>query len=228
MSRALTRFAVGHSRRFQTITGMNRSFRFIITLTSFLAVSVTVPATASAHQVPPTIITVAMSVAEHDMAVHTALLFTAAGLRLPTITVRRDADREKCQNHEGLHQAFGDTSLIDICTTDTGAVEARLMLHEMAHAWASHYLTYSHREAFRNVRHWKYWLDYKKAEWRYNGTEQAAEIIVWGLSEHPVQVAQLDHHSCRELHTAYVALTGLEPLHGYTDRCDDVATDHRS
>lgn len=38
------------------------------------------------------------------------------------------------------------------------------MLHEMAHAWASHYMTNAHRQAFRNVRHWKYWLDDQKAE----------------------------------------------------------------
>lgn len=228
MSRPLTWFEPGHSCRFQTIAGMNTALRLLSAISSFVAVSVTVPATASAHQVPPAIITINMSAAEHDMAIHTALLFTEAGLRLPTITVRRDADREKCQNHEGLHHVVDDGSLIDICTTDTGAVEAQLMLHEMGHAWASHYLTSAHRQAFRNVRHWTYWQDYQRAEWRYNGTEQAAEIIVWGLSEHPVQVAELDNHSCRELHAAYVALTGLEPLHGYTDRCDDVAPDHRS
>ena len=169
-----------------------------------------------------------MSQSEHDAAVRMAALFTEAGLELPAVTIRRHADTTACDSHPGSHRTVAAGSQIDICTADTGAYEQRLMLHELAHAWAAHYLTPERKEAFRNLRHWQYWQDYERAEWRYNGTEQAAEIIVWALSDHPVQVAQLDHHSCPDLRAGYITLTGLAPLHGYTDRCDDFPPDRRS
>ncbi len=119
-------------------------------------------------------------------------------------------------------------SEIDICTVDSLAWEERVILHELSHAWAAHFLTPSHKDAFRTLRHFEYWQDYEHADWRFNGTEQAAEIMVWALSDHPVHVAQIDHASCPELRAAYIALTGLSPLHGYTARCNETSTDRRS
>ena len=64
------------------------------------------------------------------------------------------------------------------------------------------------------MRGWNSWLDDDQA-WE----EQAAEIIVWALSDQPVLVFKIDQNSCDELHDGYVALTGLDPLHGYTKFC---------
>ena len=113
----------------------------------------------------------------------------------------------------------GDASVIDICTSSSGQWEERIILHERSHAWSFHYLTPEHREAFKQVRDWEHWLDYDNAAWKEIGSEQAAEIMVWALSDHPVQMMKIGGDPCADLLAAYVALTGLEPLHGFTHRC---------
>ena len=185
------------------------------------------PAGTSASR-RPAITTIGMSTSERDAVVRTAGLFAEAGLELPAVTIRRHPDRSSCGGHDGQHRAVGVRSEIDICTVDGPAWEERVILHELSHAWAAHFLTPAHKDAFRTLRGFDYWQDYERADWRYNGTEQAAEIMVWALSDHPVHVAQIDHDSCAELRAAYVALTGLAPLHGYTDRCDESSPDRRS
>jgi hypothetical protein len=176
----------------------------------------------------PTIVTIGMSVDERNAVARSAGLFAEAGLELPEVTIRRYASRTACGGHDGQHRAVGARSEIDICTVDGLAWEERVILHELSHAWAAHFLTPAHRDAFRQLRGFEYWQDYERADWRYNGTEQAAEIMVWALSDHPVHVAQIDHHSCPELRAAYLALTDLAPLHGYTDRCNETVEDKRS
>jgi hypothetical protein len=172
------------------------------------------------HQPAPAVVTVGMTTDEQDAVARTVALFAEAGLQLPTLTIRRHHDMAGCNGHEGLHRIDGEASMIDICTTTSGESEQRTILHELSHAWAFHYLTPEHKEAFKQLRGWEHWLDYDSAEWEDNGAEQAAEIMVWALSDHPVQVIKIDGNTCAALHDGYSALTGLEPLHGYTDRCD--------
>ena len=208
---------------------MNNMLRLITAITTFFT-GVLVPSetTATDNQTTPVVQLSGMSADEEAAAYRMVALFADAGLELPPVTIRRHDDTVACNGHDGLHHIVGDHSELDICTVETGDVETRVILHELTHAWAFHYLTPEHKEAFKQLRGWDYWLDYNHAEWKENGTEQAAEIMVWALSDKPVHVNQIDQNSCAELQAGYVALTGLEPLHGLTDRCDDVVNVHRS
>jgi len=121
----------------------------------------------------------------------------------------------------------GATSVIDICTGSDPAYTGRTILHELGHAWSWHNLTPEHRDAFQQLRGWTQWLDADLA-WEQNGAEQAAEIIVWALSDHPVPVVKIADNTCADLLAGYVALTGLTPLHGYTSLCEEHTTSHVS
>jgi hypothetical protein len=184
--------------------------------------------TATDNQIASAVQLTGMSADESAAAFRMVALFADAGLELPPVTIRRHVDTSACNGHDGLHHTVGDRSEIDICTVETDGVETRVILHELTHAWAFHHLTPERKEAFKQLRGWDYWLNYNHAEWKENGSEQAAEIMVWALSEEPIRVNRIDQNSCAELRAGYVALTGLEPLHGLTDRCDDVARVQRS
>ena len=202
----------------------------IITAIATLLSGVLVPRDTAASASPPTpsIELVGMTADEEAAARHDVALFAEAGLPLPPLTINRHHDRVACNGHEGLHHEFGNRSVIDICTTESGVWEARTILHELGHAWAFHFLTRRHQLAFQALRGWRYWLNYDEAAWEDNGAEQAAEIILWGLSDHAVSVVRIDQRTCSELHAGYVALTGVEPLHGYTTYCDGRANVIRS
>ena len=208
---------------------MFNTLRILTTISALISGTV-VPhdAAGTAGTLRPSIVTIGMAADERSAVARSAELFTEAGLELPAVTIRRHPNRAGCDGRDGLHRTVGARSEIDICTVDGLAWEERVILHELSHAWAAHFLTPARRDAFGQLRHFQYWQDYERADWRDNGTEQAAEIMVWALSDHPVHVAQIDHHSCPELRAAYVALTDLAPLHGYTDRCDEATPDRRS
>jgi hypothetical protein len=208
---------------------MSNTFRLITAIATLLTAALAPhEAIASAIHAHPAVVLVGMSPAESDAAYRTVALFAEAGLELPPVTIRRHQDAAACNAHDGLHHTDGDRSVIDICTVETDDAETRVILHELTHAWGFHYLTPEHKAAFKRLRGWEYWLDYNHAEWKDNGAEQAAEIMVWALSDEPIQVNRIDQNSCAQLHDGYVALTGLEPLHGYTDRCHDVVNIQRS
>ncbi|HKX75576.1 MAG TPA: hypothetical protein VJR05_09320, partial [Acidimicrobiia bacterium] len=76
------------------------------------------------------------------------------------------------------------------------------------------------RLAFQQLRGWEYWNNYQEASWHENGTEQAADIIVWGLLDRPIKPIRITDNSCAELMAGYLTLTGRLPLHGYLDLCD--------
>lgn len=174
--------------------------------------------------VQPRVVIIGETADEQRASVHTLSIFATAGLPLPTIEIRRHHDSSPCDGFEGLHRRFGERSVIDICTAQSGEFEQRILLHELGHAWAEHFLTEDHRHAFQQLRGWTSWLDYKRARWEDNGAEQAAEIIAWSLSEQPTAVIKIHPDSCEDLHDGYVALTGREPLHGFTKLCEPSLT----
>jgi hypothetical protein len=197
---------------------MTNPLRLLTALATFL-VGVTAPIDGSAanEETRSVVVTVDMTVDEQATVMRDIALFVEAGLQLPPVTIRRHRSLEGCNGHEGLHRVDGEASVIDICTQSIGQWEERTILHELSHAWAFHYLTPEHREEFKKVRGWEHWLDYDDAEWKENGAEQAAEIMVWALSDRPVM--KIDDTTCADLYAGYVALTGLEPLHGSTRPC---------
>ena len=72
-----------------------------------------------------------------------------------------------------------------------------MVLHELAHAWSTIGLPVERRHAFQVLRGWEHWSDYDLAEWRDNGTEQAAEIIAWGVSNKAAPTVQIDQRQLR-------------------------------
>jgi hypothetical protein len=203
-------------------------FKTISVITSLISLAI-VPIRSDNSTTQHAVVMTGMTTAERQATDGSLSLFAQAGLPLPPLEIRRHHDLESCNGSEGLHRKFGERSIIDICTVETGDYEQRTMLHELGHAWSEHFLTVGHKQAFQNLRRWTAWLDYKRAKWADNGAEQAAEIITWALSPHPVGVVKIQQNSCKDLHDGYVALTGREPLNGYTKLCkSSVSSSNRS
>ena len=147
-------------------------------------------------------------------------LFHEAGLELPPIRFTHHGDAlAPCAGREGLHRHIDGLSTIEICTTDAGRTTLWLVLHETAHAWAAHDLDEGRKAEFKTLRGWEHWRSFNTIPWHENGTEQAAEIIAWGLVDRPFGVVSIHDHSCDALDAGYRTLTGQAPLHGYRDHC---------
>lgn len=96
------------------------------------------------------------------------------------------------------------------CTTFDQAAR-RTVLHELAHVWETVGLDESTRSAFLEQRGLDHWFD--DPLWGYRGSEQAAEVMAWGLLDTPTDPVKIpDQRSCTELLDAYRLLTGTEPL----------------
>lgn len=155
-----------------------------------------------------------------DMADWAVDLFEEAGLGLPPIQfVYHGDDQAPCSGWRGAHRHLDGRSTIDICTSDPGNVTAGLVLHETAHAWAAQELSADRKADFQALRGWTHWSNHQSAEWHENGSEQAAEMMVWGLIDRPVGIVTINDHSCDDLDAGYRSLTGQPPLHGYRDHC---------
>ncbi len=155
-----------------------------------------------------------------DMATWAIGLFDEAGLALPPMGFEYHGDdTTACSGRRGAHHRADGGSFIDICTSDVGPVTSFLILHEMAHAWASVDLSEQRRDAFKSLRGWTDWSNHAEIAWYDNGAEQAAEIMVWGLIDRPVGIVTINDHSCEDLDAGYRALTGQTPLHGLRDLC---------
>ena len=174
----------------------------------------------AAEATVPTLELVNMPAAFADMAWWAIDLFDRAGLELPPLRyVHHDGDRTACRGRDGLHHEIDGVSVIELCATDPAFAVRVMVLHETAHAWADHSLTDERKLAFQELRGWEHWRNYQAADWHENGTEQAAEIIVWGLIDRPIGMIRIDQNSCDELSAGYQTLTGTTPLHGYRDHC---------
>src|SRR3954469_456347 len=112
---------------------MTNALRLIPASTSLFAGTTTLQDSATSHaQTMPAIVMIGMSLAEQQGALRSAGLFTEAGLDLPPVTIRRHRDTTACNGHEGLHHKDGSRSVIDICTPTSGALEERIILHELS------------------------------------------------------------------------------------------------
>jgi hypothetical protein len=199
-------------------------------LRSYLAVVVffvvtTGPSTAidaddGAIATPPAVEFVDMPAEFTGAATWAMDLFDQAGFELPPIRYVFHGDApERCSGRAGKHHRVEGVSVIEICTADLSFPAQRMVLHETAHAWIDHTVTDERRASFQQLRGWTYWRDYDAAAWHENGTEQAAEIMVWGLIDRPLAMVRIDQNSCDELDAGYRALTGQAPLHGFRDAC---------
>ena len=146
--------------------------------------------------------------ADQEELIHSGLAtYEHAGLRLPGIQFAGFDDIEPCRGRIGLARRSGRETEVWICTRETGPVEEWMVLHELAHTWDYEMLTPEVRDAFLELRDLEGW---RAGEWHERGSEQTAEIIVWGIIGRPVQVARFGNTSCPELRQAFLTLTGDE------------------
>ena len=160
---------------------------------------------------------VGVSAGQADSVRRVVGLFDRAGLELPALVVRGGEDRAECGQRLGVHRRHEAWSEIVLCG-DRSGVERSVIAHELAHAWAAFELSDTNKAAFQQLRGWEYWHDYERAAWSENGTEQAAEVIAWGVYDRVARIA-IDHHGCADLAESYRALTGLDPAQGLTRLC---------
>jgi hypothetical protein len=153
------------------------------------------------------------------MVVDAVGLFADAGLELPPLVIRSGESGRGCGGHDGIHRPHAGWSEIELCVDAPTGMVFHTVLHELAHAWATRGLSSDRRAEFQDLRGFVYWRNYDEAAWEDNGTEQAAEIIAWGVNDRPAGTVRIDRVSCGDLHAGFVALTGMEPLHGLTNIC---------
>jgi hypothetical protein len=147
--------------------------------------------------------------------------YRAAGLDEPPVQAFVFPPSAECDNVSGstvnepngitVHLCFAAEEICanaDCTTLDRAA--QRTVLHELAHVWEIVALDESTRTAFLELRGLDHWFD--DPAWGYRGTEQAAEVMAWGLLDTPTDPVKIpDQRSCTELLDAYRLLTGTEP-----------------
>jgi hypothetical protein len=137
--------------------------------------------------------------------------YRVAGLQgMPTLDVYLHTPREACKGYLGTFQV----GRIDLCTGDSSEPYARkFALHELAHAWATANVDSGLRERFMKLGNLAAWNDFS-LPWKERGTEQAAEIIAWGLGEGEITPLLPLPIDPKDLIEAYALLTGRAPLAG--------------
>lgn len=147
-------------------------------------------------------------------------LFDEAGMELPPLRiVHHGDDTTPCNGGDGMHRPGEPRNVVELCTNDATFATQAMVLHELAHAWVDHNVGPERRAEFQALRGYTHWHDYEAAAWHENGTEQAAEIVAWGLFDRPMSMVRINGNSCAELEAGYRTLTGEAPLHGFHDLC---------
>lgn len=141
-----------------------------------------------------------------DWALHR---FRTAGLRdVPPLEVHLHGSRDACNGGLGLYYM----NRIDLCTKESSEAYARkYALHEIAHAWAETNVDPDLMRRFMDARGVDAWND-KRFPWKERGTEQAAEIIAWGLGAGEIQPTLSEPLESKALAGLYDLLTGRAPI----------------
>ena len=141
--------------------------------------------------------------------------FDAAGLVIGSVDVVFFDAPEHCRGGAGLH-LFGRTIPTVVVCNPHASLRHRTLLHELAHVWARSSLTVETRMAFLEARGLGTWCG-TDATWSERGSEHAAEIIGWGVSDRPcweLPKSAIGDRDVAVLAAQYELLTGSEP------RCD--------
>ena len=141
--------------------------------------------------------------------------FEAAGLELGSVHVAFFEGPKHCRGGAGLHFFTRTTPTVVVCNPNASQ-RHRTLLHELAHVWVGRSLSAGVRTLFLDARGLTTWCG-SDVLWGERGTEHAAEIVAWGLSDHPcweVPRAEIGDRDMDVLAAQFVLLTGTEP------RCD--------
>jgi hypothetical protein len=165
---------------------------------------------ASSPVVAPRPLTIDGATAAEEQAVDWAFhRYGEAGLEnLPPLNVHLHRTEDDCNGGLGLHYA----GRIDLCTTDSSEpYQRKFALHEMAHAWTEANVPGDTLDAFMKRRGIAGWND-RGVPWKERGTEQAAEIITWGLGEGEIAPLLPETLDPATLTALYEMLTGRAPI----------------
>lgn len=150
--------------------------------------------------------------AAYDTAID---LFTSAGFDVPTLRAEFHSTTDACQGYRGLHVRGEDgIATIHVCAVEADAERqatrrARVLLHEMAHAWVDQNVTQEAKAVFLTLRGLDSWAD-GSHDWEHRGTEHAAEVVVWGLQDGDYRPHFLIANTDRdEMAAAFRVLTGI-------------------
>jgi hypothetical protein len=158
----------------------------------------------------PRPLTVGGATAVEERAVDWAFhRFGQAGLGSPPpLEVHLHRSQGACQGGLGLY--FGGR--IDLCTKDSSEpYQRKFALHEMAHAWTETNVAGDVLRAFMQRQRVDAWND-RSLPWKERGTEQAAEVITWGLGEGEITPLLPEVPDAKALASLYEMLTGRAPI----------------
>jgi hypothetical protein len=148
--------------------------------------------------------------AAEEQAIDWALRrYRLAGLEdMPSLDVYLHRSDEGCNGGIGSYLA----GRIDLCTKDSSEpYQRKFALHEMAHAWTEAHIEGAILDRFMEIRGTADWND-PSLDWKDRGTEQAAEIITWGLGEGEIAPLLPETVDAPTLARLYELLTGREPI----------------
>jgi hypothetical protein len=126
-----------------------------------------------------------------------------AGLDLPVLQFHLALDPSTCGGNRGFF-ALGTTPwLITLCTE-----ERIVFLHEVGHAWSAYTLTPSERAEYVEQQEMESWND-PETPWRARGSEDAANILAWGLIDDQIRGMTPDGRLAHK-NEAFHLLTGID------------------
>lgn len=136
--------------------------------------------------------------------------YRAAGIQVPPVDIYFHQDPAGCGGNLG----FTKNGRVDLCVRlEMEAGPQRIVLHELAHAWATAQVDQETRARFMRLRTLPGW-NVTSDDWKDRGTEQAAEIIAWGLGEDPMFPMITGDREPAWLADGFLVLTGTEPVNG--------------
>jgi hypothetical protein len=165
---------------------------------------------ASSPAAAPRPLTIEGATATEEQAVDWAFhRYGEAGLRnMPPLDVRLYRDHGPCNGGLGLSYE----GRIELCTKDSSEpYQRRFALHEMAHSWIATNVGGDVLAAFMQRQGVEGWND-RSFPWKERGTEQAAEVITWGLGEGEISPLLPTVPDAETLASLYEMLTGRAPI----------------
>jgi hypothetical protein len=158
----------------------------------------------------PRLLTIAGATATEERAVDWAFhRYGEAGLRnLPPLDVHLHRSHDACNGGLGLYYS----GRIDLCTkASSETYQRKFALHELAHAWTEANVPGETLRVFMQRQKVSDWND-RSFPWKERGTEQAAEIITWGLGEGQIAPLLPEVPDTETLASLYEMLTGRAPI----------------
>jgi hypothetical protein len=165
---------------------------------------------ASSPAAAPRPLTIVGATAGEEKAVDWAFhRYGEAGLRnMPPLDVHLYRDHGPCNGGLGLSYE----GRIELCTKDSSeSYQRKFALHEMAHSWIATNVGGDVLAAFMQRQGVEGWND-RSFPWKERGTEQAAEIITWGLGEGQIAPLLPETLDPAALTSLYEMLTGRAPI----------------